>query len=493
MNFNHLTITLKKSSIKFTSNSKKILLFFLIIGGTQLWSRTKTNQPKPTAFELIQNANTALVQNKTQTKEPLNVLKFDFGTGNSEAGYLKVLPETIYTPEKGYGIDFGTTATANQKTGKQSLTDGYLTSDKPFYFSVKLPEGNYHVKVILGDDLAASETVIRAENRRMMVNRLQTDNGKHKVVEFTIHIRDSIIRGGKFKKVSLKPREKDNYQWDDKLTLEFNGLSTKVNAIEIYPENNKVTTVFLTGDSTVVDQSNEPWASWGQMIPAFFKSGQVAVANYAESGETLSSFIAQRRFDKVYSLLKAGDYVFVEFGHNDQKQKGENDGAFKNYKKQLEAVIEEIKKRGGIPVLVTSVQRRKFDENGKIVETLGDYPEAVRVTAKEQNVPMIDLNAMSKIMYEALGEKESIKAFVHFPANMFPGKDKPLADNTHFRPYGAYEIAKLVVKGIRDNNMKLANSILANVSEIDPAKPGKYEDFYWPLSPLKEVVKPDGN
>ncbi|WP_196781462.1 rhamnogalacturonan acetylesterase [Flavobacterium sufflavum] len=432
-------------------------------------------------------------QKKTRGKEDSISFKFDFGKGKTEAGYVKVVPETTYTPEKGYGIDFATTATANSKEGKQPLTDGYLTSDKPFYFSVKLPEGNYHVKVTLGDDLAASETVIRAENRRMMVNRLQTENGKHKVVEFTLHIRDSIIRGGKYKKVSLKPREKDNYQWDDKLTLEFNGSSPKVNAIEIYPENSSVTTVFLTGDSTVVDQSNEPWASWGQMIPAFFKSGEIAVANYAESGETLSSSIAQHRFDKVYSLLKAGDYVFVEFGHNDQKQKGENDGAFKNYKKQLEAVIEEIKKKGGIPVLVTSVQRRKFDENGKIVETLGEYPEAVRVTAKEQNLAMIDLNAMSKTMYEALGEKESIKAFVHFPGNMFPGKDKPLADNTHFRPYGAYEIAKLVVKGIRDNRLKLANSILATVPEIDPAKPGAFEDFYWPLSPLKEVVKPDGN
>ncbi|SHG45230.1 Lysophospholipase L1 [Flavobacterium fluvii] len=437
--------------------------------------------------------NLALAQNEIKSKETSTGFKFDFGSGKTEAGYIKILPETTYTPEKGYGIDFVTTATANSKEGKRPLTDGHLTSDKPFYFSVKLPEGNYRVKVTLGDDSAVSETVIRAENRRMMVNRLQTENGKHKVVEFTLHIRDSIIRGGKYKKVSLKPREKDNYQWDDKLTLEFNGSSPKVNAVEIYPENSTVATVFLTGDSTVVDQSNEPWASWGQMIPAFFKPGEIAVANYAESGETLSSSIAQHRFDKVYSLLKAGDYVFIEFGHNDQKQKGEGYGAFKNYKKNLEAVIGEIKKKGGIPVLVTSVQRRKFDENGKIVETLGEYPEAVRVTAKEQNVPIIDLNAMSKIMYEALGEKESIKAFVHFPANMFPGKDKPLADNTHFRPYGAYEISKLVVKGIRDAHLKLANSILAIVPEIDPAKPGAYEEFYWPLSPLKEVVKPDGN
>ncbi|WP_081810494.1 rhamnogalacturonan acetylesterase [Flavobacterium daejeonense] len=474
MNSNLSTYLFKNFIFKIIPNLKLALLLIFVFCFSQTWSKPKTTNPK-------------------KIKEIPISFKFDFGKGKAEAGYLKVLPETIYSAEKGYGIDFGTSTTANTKTGKQALTDGFLTSDKPFYFSVKLPEGNYHIKVTLGDDSAISETVIRAENRRMMVYRLQTESGKHKVVEFTLHIRDSLIRGGKYKKVSLKPREKDNYQWDDKLTLEFNGLSPKVNAIEIYPENTNVTTLFLTGDSTVVDQSNEPWASWGQMIPAFFKAGEVAVANYAESGETLSSSIAQHRFDKVYSLLKPGDYVFIEFGHNDQKQKGENYGAFKNYKTNLEKVIAEIKKKGGIPVLVTSVQRRRFDKTGKILETLGDYPEAVRVTAKEQNVALIDLNTMSKIMYEALGEKESIKAFVHYPANMFPGKDKPLADNTHFRPYGAYEIAKLVVKGIRDNHMKLANSILAVVPAIDPAKPGTFEDFYWPLSPLKEVVKPDGN
>jgi len=436
--------------------------------------------------------NLALAQKKDRSNKA-TTFKFDFGSGKTEAGYIKILSETKYTDEKGYGIDLETSATENIKVGKNPSTDGYLTSDKPFYFSVKIPEGNYHVKVVLGDDFARADLVVRTESRRMMVNRIQTDNGKHKTVEFTVHIRDSVIRGGKYGKVNLKPREYENLMWDDKITLEFNGLSPKINVVEICPENNKVTTLFLTGDSTVVDQSNEPWASWGQMIPAFFKPGQVAVANYAESGETISSSIAQHRLDKVYSLLKAGDYVFIEFGHNDQKQKGEDAGAFKNYKKNLEIVIAEIKQRGGIPVLATPVQRRKFDENGKIVATLGDYPEAVRGTAKEQNVALIDLNAMSKIMYEALGPKESINAFVHYPANMFPRKDKPLADNTHFRPYGAYEIAKLVVKGIRDSQLKLALSILDDIPEIDPAKPGTFESFYWPLSPLKEVVKPDGN
>ncbi|HEY1021308.1 MAG TPA: GDSL-type esterase/lipase family protein [Flavisolibacter sp.] len=418
--------------------------------------------------------------------------RFDFGHGRMKPGFVKVLPQTLYSPKRGYGIDFGSAVTANTRTGKEALHDGFLSAAQPFYFSVKLPEGNYNVSVTLGDDAGTSDAAIRAENRRMLVNRMQTKKGKHKTIKFTLHIRDSLI-SGKGRKVRLKPREHAYLHWDDKLTLEFNGEAPKVNAIEITPAPPRVVTVFLAGNSTVVDGAQEPWAAWGQMIPAFFQPGKVAVANYAESGETLSSFIAARRFEKVLSLLKPGDYAFVEFGHNDQKQKGEGVGAFTTYKKSLEFFIAEVKKKGGIAVLVTSVQRRRFDSAGKIEETLGDYPAVVRQTAQEQGLPLIDLNALSKTMYEALGPEASLNLFVHYPANTFPGQDKPLADNTHFRPYGAYEIAKLVVKGIRDHVPGLARYLSDKVPPIDPTKPGMIEAFYWPLSPGKDAAKPDGD
>jgi lysophospholipase L1-like esterase len=219
----------------------------------------------------------------------------------------------------------------------------------------------------------------------------------------------------------------------------------------------------------------------------------VAIANYAESGETLGGFIAERRFEKMLSLMKPGDYALVEFGHNDQKQKGEGIGAFTSYKKDLQYFIREVKNKGAIPVVVTSVQRRRFDSAGKIEETLGDYPEAGRQTAKEENVALIDLNAMSKTMYEAWGPEESVKAFVHFPANTFPNQPKALEDNTHFRPFGAYEVAKLMVKGIRDAKLGLAGFILKDIPAIDASKPGSLQDFYWPASGNRSSTKPDGN
>src|SRR4029077_9945430 len=98
-----------------------------------------------------------------------------------------------------------------------------------------------------------------------------------------------------------------------------------------------------------------------------------------------------------------------------------------------------------IPVLVTSMQRRSFDSSGHIINTLSDYPEAMRQTAQEENVALVDLNAMSKVLYEAWGPAQSVRAFVHYPANSFPNQPEELKDNTHFNPYGAYELAECIV------------------------------------------------
>ena len=191
--------------------------------------------------------------------------------------------------------------------------------------------------------------------------------------------------------------------------------------------------------------------------------------------------------------MKKGDYLFIEFGHNDQKQKGEGVGPFTSYKKDLQYYISEVRKKGGIPVLVTSMHRRSFDSTGHIINTLLEYPEAVRQTAKEEKVAIIDLNAMSKILYEAWGPEKSIQAFVHYPANTFPGQDKKLEDNTHFNTYGAYEIARCIVQSIRDQHLPLAKYLKNNIPVFDPAKPDAVENWYWPLSPVAATLKPDGN
>ena len=166
---------------------------------------------------------------------------------------------------------------------------------------------------------------------------------------------------------------------------------------------------------------------------------------------------------------------------------------FTTYKEQLKLYIAEARQRGGIPVLVTSMHRRNFDSTGHIVNTLGDYPEAVRQTAREENVALIDLNAMSKTLYEAWGPEASLKAFVHYPANTFPGQTQALKDNTHFNTYGAYELARCIVEGIKTGVPELAKSLMTDIPPFNPAQPDPIAGWNWPLSPMMSAIKPDGN
>lgn len=420
--------------------------------------------------------------------------RFDFGKERAAKGYIPITPASQYNSAVGYGFTNGSVVTATDH-GKNALTGDYISSDKPFYFSVKLPEGNYDVKLILGDKEGTSVTTVRTECRRLMLENIRTKNGKLTTQSFTVHVKDSLIRdenGTIIGKVRLKPREVSYLHWDNLLTIEFNDSLPKVCEVEITP-NKTATTIFLAGNSTVVDQDREPWASWGQMIPRFFVPGKVVVANYAESGEALNSFQSAKRLEKILRLMKPGDYLFIEFGHNDQKQKGEGIGPFTSYKKSLQHYIREVRKKGGIPVLVTSMHRRNFDANGKIVNTLLEYPDAVRETAREEKVALIDLNAMSKVLYETWGPQGSIKAFVHYPANTFPGQTNKLEDNTHFNTYGAYELAKCIVSSIRQQQLPLAKFIRKEIPAYDPAKPMPVERFYWPMSSFVTGTKPDGN
>ena len=428
------------------------------------------------------------------TRAQQTSFKFDFGSGKLAPGYIQITPESKFSYQTGYGLDQNSVVESKDRGGNP-LTSDFIISNKPFYFSVKLPDGNYDVKVIMGDKLENTSATIRAECRRWMIENATSDKGKTTTVNFTVHVKDSLIRdasGNVVKKIRLKEREINYLHWDNMLTLEFNGTNPGICAVEITP-NKTATTIFLAGNSTVVDQDKEPWAAWGQMIPRFFEAKKIAIANYAESGEALNSFISARRLEKILSLMKAGDYLFVEFGHNDQKQKGEGAGPFTTYKRDLKFFISEVRKKEGIPVLVTSMHRRNFDSTGHIVNTLGDYPEAVRQTAKEENVALIDLNAMSKTLYEAWGVENSVKAFVHYPANTFPGQKTELKDNTHFNTYGAWQIAKCIMKGIQDAKLGIAKYLVKDIPAFDPAKPDPIEKWNWPLSAMVNSTKPDGN
>ena len=366
-----------------------------------------------------------------------------------------------------------------------------VKSNAPFTRNIEVPDGNYKVTVVLGSKKKAGKTVVRAENRRLMVDEVATKKGQFKTVEFVVNKRTPEIEKGK--RVKVKDREKNYNTWDNAINLEFTGAAPAVKEVKI-ERDTTATTIFLCGNSTVVDQPYEPWASWGQMIPRWF-GPEVSISNNAESGLTAASFLGSYRLDKILTMMKKGDYVICEFGHNDQKEKMAGAGAWYNFSYNLKVFIDKVRAKGGNIIFVTPTQRRRFDDatHSKILETHGDYPDAMRAVAKREGVPVIELHDMTRTFFEALGYENSKKALVHYPANTFPGQDKPLADNTHFNPYGAYEIAKMVVMGMKQLNLPIVKYLRSDWKDFNPAQPDDYNKFVWYNSVQQDVTKPDGN
>ena len=369
--------------------------------------------------------------------------------------------------------------------------------NSPQYFSVQVPDGNYLVTVTLGSKKRKAETVVRAESRRLMVENAATRKGKLTDYSFVVNKRSPAYtvvtdKGEREEHVKRKEREYDYLNWDDSLTLEFNGAAPAVTRIKIEPDTT-ATTIFLCGNSTVVDQDSEPWASWGQMIPRWFDSS-VAISNHAESGLTARTFLGGNRLEKILTMMRPGDYVVCEFGHNDEKEKRPGDGAWYHYVYNLKIFIDKVRQAGGHIIFCTPTQRRAWqDDNIHLKDTHGDFPAAMRSVAEREGVPVIDLNNMTRTFFETLGFEGSKKALVHYPANTYPGQDKALADNTHFNPYGAYEVAKMVVAGMQRLDLPFMKGLRPDWTGYDPAVPDDPAAFRWYDAKVKDVRKPDGN
>lgn len=412
-------------------------------------------------------------------------MRFDFGPTPS-AGHLAVAADDDYSPERGWGLEPGAEVQPIVLHDDALLGDG-LISAGPFRFSIKLPEGNYRV-LVHAAAAGPGTLTIKAETRRLMAQQVAVSPDQPTVIQFIVNTRTPQIAGGA---VKLNAREAGATHWDDKLTVEFLGDQVAITAIDIAPAPD-VPTVYLIGDSTVTDQQGEPYCGWGQMLPRFFDT-EIAIANHAESGRSVRSFLGERRFDKILETLRAGDYVFIQFGHNDMKEKGEGIGPYESFTTGLRGMIAQIKDRGATPVLVTSMHRRRFDDQGKVVDTLEQYPQAMRKLAADDGIALIDLNVMSAVFYEAMGPIDSTAAFVHYPANTFPNQPERLRDDTHHNAYGAYVLARYVVEGIRSSVPDLAEHLAGELPAFDPSAPPAPDTVVIPpsLQPNQNLV-PEG-
>ena len=389
---------------------------------------------------------------------PATDFKFQFGAANAAPGYTPVPPTQMYSKEVGYGFEPGATVT---------VLAGAITAAQPFLFSVAVPEGNYRVTVTLGDPTADAITTVKAESRRLMLERIRTAAGKFETRTFTVNVRTPKISNGDevnldSREMNLSTHEAISRDWDDKLTLQFSDSHPAVSAIEIQKVDDAVT-VFITGDSTVTDQPGGAITTWGQNITRWFTS-DVAVANHAESGETLKGFLKERRWEKLLDSVHQGDYVIIEFGCNDSKKSGPQNiypnqdfsetyvDAGTTYKELLKQFAADVQKKGAFPIIASPSARR---QDSKKPGSLQAYADAAIAVAKEINVPSIDLNSFGVELNDALGA-DSPKLF---------------NDQTHPSEYGGYLQSKCIALGIKQDNLPLAKYIVDDLGDFNPQHP----------------------
>ena len=387
--------------------------------------------------------------------------KYSFGP-KPLTGYRQVAPNTPYAAETGYGFDLGSDIVMVERSANDPVAAGYATGKegKPFFFSVSVPEGNYKVTVTLGDAAAASETTVRAELRRLMVERLRTEPGQFQTRSFIVNVRQPAIASGGQVRINAREQSTEARAWDDLLALEFAGPHAALVSLQI--EKVDLPTLWLIGDSTVCDQPVEPYNSWGQMITRFFRPN-IAVANHAESGESVAGALSARRFDKIWSEIRPGDYLFVQFGHNDMKSSAPN--ALETFTSNLRRIVAETRQRSGVPVLFTPVSRRTFDSSGKITNSFRGYPDAIKLVASDMNVPLIDLQRSSAKFYEAMGVEASHQAFANE------------SEGTHHGDYGSYQIAKSIVQLIKEVKLPITEHLVDDWKPFDPSHPDPIREF----------------
>lgn len=240
--------------------------------------------------------------------------------------------------------------------------------------------------------------------------------------------------------------------------MKFVQLFIIIFALQIAVNAQKIT-VYLAGDSTMAEKKADkrPETGWGEYLQINFDEIRVKVENHAQNGRSTKSFINEGRWQKIAEKLKKGDYVFIQFGHNDQKLDKPETGAAANgeYRNNLIRFVNEVRAKKANPVLLTPVMRRRFNEKGEFYDTHGEYPDAVRKVATELKVPLLDLHRKTEILLKKCGAEESKKLFLQLKEGENPNYPRGVEDNTHFNQKGASEIAKLAVEEIRASNIKL--------------------------------------
>jgi lysophospholipase L1-like esterase len=219
-------------------------------------------------------------------------------------------------------------------------------------------------------------------------------------------------------------------------------------------------TVWLAGDSTMAPKAADkrPETGWGEAFAECFAPSRVRVANHAMNGRSTRSFAAEGRWAAIVDSVRPGDYVLIQFGHNDQKVATDRGATPAVYAQNLGRFVDDVRARRAMPVLLTPVTRRSFTD-GQLVDSHGDYPAAVRAVAKDRRVPLIDMHRTSMALVERYGADSSRSLWLQLEPGQHPNYPTGVQDNTHFNPVGARVMAGLAIDAIRELGLGLRREL----------------------------------
>lgn len=230
-------------------------------------------------------------------------------------------------------------------------------------------------------------------------------------------------------------------------------------------------TLYLIGDSTMSDKKDpeiNPEHGWGQMLPELMTT-EINIKNHAVNGRSTRSFIAEGRWEKVRNKLNSGDFVFIQFGHNDQKIEDPEryTNPFTQYRANLEKFVKEAREKGATPILLSSIVRRNFNEQGVLVDTHGEYPLVTRMVSNDLQVPFIDMQLLTEQLEISYGPEDSKSLHLHIQAGENEYEPEGMQDDTHLSEKGATLVASLALQEIYRKDLELKKYIKPEVLEMD--------------------------
>lgn len=383
------------------------------------------------AFSCITSVPASASQFESKTNSSHIEYKFKFGSGaGSLKGYTNVSAATPYTEEKGYGFntpenmkDVTTSGTSTTTTGSavQFLTSGTKSSNT---FNVDVPDGLYEVKVTLGDTFRAS---IAAEGVYQIMN--MTGNGA----------KDSF-------QVPVTDGQLNILVTEGKPGTPFTLSALEIKRISKKPITNK--TIYIGGDSTVCNYyplNSSVQAGWGQMLPLYVQTNNYVIRNMATGGQCARGFRDDGQFESIMKYIKPGDYFIVQFGINDTNPKNSETEA--QYKEIMRDMIKQVKAKGA-DVILSAPQGRATDFNSNNIHTCQNrwYRASTIALAKEENVPLVDLNVLSSEYYTSIGKDATLALYM-------------TGDTLHPNRAGATQLARLVAEDIKRQDLKLSKFI----------------------------------